>query len=148
MAEGEIGAAFKALAKQMAEAMERAARKIASVGEETAERAAAGGKGLQAADAAAGKRFDEIGAKATASEGPAAELAGPPWPVADGVVVPRAAKTSALRTTATRWPALAVARSELTTPSSCVATSRRSATTSGRSPLVTRNGMTWQRSTG
>ena len=92
MVEGEIGAAFKALAKQMAAAMERATRRMASVGEETAERAAAGGKDLQAADAAAGERFEEIGAKATASGGPAAEMAGPPWPVADGVVGPARGK--------------------------------------------------------
>lgn len=63
MAEGEIAAVFKALAKEMAGAIERAARKLRALGEETAERAAAGGRSLEEADAAARARFDEIRTK-------------------------------------------------------------------------------------
>jgi hypothetical protein len=92
MADGEIAAALKALAKEMAESMERAARKMTAVGEETAARAAAGGKSLAEADAAAARRFDEIGAKVPAGEAAAVERVGPPWPVADGVVGPARGK--------------------------------------------------------
>jgi hypothetical protein len=92
MADGEIAAAFKAVAKQMAEAMERAARKINTVGEETADRAAAGGKSLEDADAAAGKRFDEIRSKGSAGGDSVGGTAGPPWPVADGVAGPARGK--------------------------------------------------------
>lgn len=92
MAEGEVAAAFKALAKQMAETMERAAGKMTAVGEETAERAAAGGKSLEEADAAAGRRFDDIRTQSAADETAAAERAGPPWPVADGVAGPARGK--------------------------------------------------------
>jgi hypothetical protein len=92
MTEGDIGAAFKALAEQMAEAMERAVRKVALISEETAGRAEAGGKGLDEADAAAGRRFDEIRTKGAAGERAAVEKTGPPWPVAGGVVGPARGK--------------------------------------------------------
>jgi hypothetical protein len=92
MAEGEIGAAFKALAKQMAEAMERSTRKMAAVGEETAERVAAGAKDLEEVDAAAAKRLDDIRLKGAPGERALGETPGPPWPVADGVVGPARGK--------------------------------------------------------
>ncbi|GAA2564183.1 hypothetical protein GCM10010435_40550 [Winogradskya consettensis] len=92
MADGEISAVFKALARQMAEAMERAAGKMAAVSEETAERAAAGGKSLEETDAAVAKRFDDIRTEETGGERIAAETTGPPWPVSDGVTGPARGK--------------------------------------------------------
>jgi hypothetical protein len=92
MAGGEVAAALKVLAKQMAEAMERAARKMNTVGAETAERAAAGGRSLEDADAAVGRRFDEIRARGAVDERPGGGVPGPPWPVANGVVGPARGK--------------------------------------------------------
>ena len=60
MGEGELSAAFRALARDAAEAMERAADRMAATSESTAAKAEAGGKDLADTDAAAGRRFDDL----------------------------------------------------------------------------------------
>jgi len=69
MAEGELGAAFRALARDAAEAMERVADKMAATSESTAAKAEAGANDLTGADAAAGRRFDDIRSGSSAAEG-------------------------------------------------------------------------------
>jgi len=60
MGEGELSAAFRALAREAADAMKRAADRIAATSESTAASAEAGGRGLAETDAAAGRRFDNL----------------------------------------------------------------------------------------
>lgn len=70
MGEAELGAAFRALARDAAEAMERAADRMAATSESAAAKAEAGGKDLADTDAAAGRRFDEIRNRRTTQKGP------------------------------------------------------------------------------
>jgi uncharacterized protein DUF6883 len=69
MGEGELSAAFRALAREAAETMERAADRMAATSESTAAKAEAGGKYLAETDAAAGRRFDDIRSSRSAEKG-------------------------------------------------------------------------------
>jgi hypothetical protein len=69
MGEGELSAAFRALARDAAEAMERAAGRMAATSESAAAKAEAGGKDLAETDAAAGRRFEDLRSGRTAEKG-------------------------------------------------------------------------------
>jgi hypothetical protein len=69
MGEGELSAAFRALARDAAEAMERAADRMAATSESAAAKAEAGGNDLAEADAAVGRRFDDLRSGRTAGKG-------------------------------------------------------------------------------
>jgi hypothetical protein len=78
MAEGELGAAFRALAREAAEAMERAADGMAATAESTAATAEAAGKDLAQTDATAGRRFDDIRKGHATGKGPEGVPGTPP----------------------------------------------------------------------
>jgi hypothetical protein len=88
MADGELGAVFRALAKDAAEAAEHASESIAKVTEHTANIEERNLSEILEADAKAADRITSAGNKGT-SEGAGAGTrpvpAGPPWPVADDV---------------------------------------------------------------
>jgi hypothetical protein len=88
MAEGELGAVFRALAKDAADAAEKAAKSIAKVTEQTADIEERNVAEIIEADARAADRITAAGKKGTseaAGAGTRPVPAGPPWPVADGV---------------------------------------------------------------
>jgi hypothetical protein len=88
MAEGELGAVFRALAKDAADAAEKAAKSIAKVTEQTADIEERNVAEIIEADARAADRITAAGKKGTseaAGAGTRPVPAGPPWPVAEGV---------------------------------------------------------------
>jgi hypothetical protein len=88
MANGELGAVFRALAKDAAEAAEKAAKSLAKVTEQTADIEERNVAAILEADAKAADRITTAGKKGTpeaAGAGTRPVPAGPPWPVADGV---------------------------------------------------------------
>jgi hypothetical protein len=94
MADGELGAVFRVLAKDChdtkdaAEAAEKAAKSIAKVTEQTADIEERNVAAILEADAKAADRITAAGEKGTseaAGAGTRPLPAGPPWPVADGV---------------------------------------------------------------
>jgi hypothetical protein len=88
MADGELGAVFRALAKDAAEAAERASESIAKVTEQTANIEERNAAEILDADAKAADRITAAGKKGTPdteAAGTRPVPAGPPWPVADGV---------------------------------------------------------------
>ena len=88
MADGELGAVFRALAKDAAEAAEHASESIAKVTEQTANIEERNLSEILDADAKAADRTTTAGNKGTsgaAGAGTRPVPAGPPWPVADGV---------------------------------------------------------------
>jgi len=88
MAEGELGAVFRALAKDAAEAAEKASESIAKVAEQTANIEERNVAEILDADAKAADRITATGGKGaseTVGAGTRPVPAGPPWPVADDV---------------------------------------------------------------
>jgi hypothetical protein len=88
MADGELGAVFRALAKDAAEAAETASKSIAKVTEQTADIEERNLSEILEADAKAADRITAAGNEGTseaAGAGTRPVPAGPPWPVADGV---------------------------------------------------------------
>jgi hypothetical protein len=88
MADGELGAVFRALAKDAAEAAERASESVAKVTEQTANIEERNVSEILEADAKAADRITAAGGKGaseTTGVGTRPVPAGPPWPVADGV---------------------------------------------------------------
>jgi hypothetical protein len=88
MADGELGAVFRALAKDAAEAAEKAAKSIARVTETTAETEERNVAEMLGTDAKAAEQITAAGKKGTADAAGAGARpvpAGPPWPVAEGV---------------------------------------------------------------
>jgi hypothetical protein len=88
MADGELSAVFRALAKDAAEAAKNAAESIAKVTEQTANIEERNVAAILEADAKAADRITAAGKKGT-SKAPGAQVrpvpTGPPWPVADDV---------------------------------------------------------------
>jgi hypothetical protein len=88
MADGELDAVFRALAKDAAEAAGHAAESIAKVTEQTADIEERNVSEILDADANAADRMTTAGNRGT-SEAAGARTRpvppGPPWPVADGV---------------------------------------------------------------
>ena len=88
MADGELGAVFRGLAKDAAEAAEKASESIEKVTEQTANIEERNVSEILDADAKAADRITAAGNKGTseaAGAGTRPVPAGPPWPVADGV---------------------------------------------------------------
>jgi hypothetical protein len=87
MADGELGAVFRALARDAAEAAKNAAESIAKVTEQTANIEERNLAEILEADAKAADRITAAGKKAPETEGAGTRPvpAGPPWPVADDV---------------------------------------------------------------
>jgi len=84
MADGELGAAFRALARDAAEAAEKALSALAKLSESTAEIEERNLAEILAADARAAERVRAAAERGGEVQRGAAG-AGPPWPVADGV---------------------------------------------------------------
>jgi hypothetical protein len=85
MADGELGAVFRALAKDAAQAAEHASESIAKVTEQTANIEERNVSEILEADAKAADRIGAAGKKGTpetAGAGTRPVPAGPPWPVA------------------------------------------------------------------
>jgi hypothetical protein len=91
MAEGELGAVFRGLAKDAAETAERMTASMAKVTEQTADIEEKNVAELVESDARAAERIAAAGGKSEAEKAGAA-TSGPPWPVSDDVVGPARGK--------------------------------------------------------
>jgi hypothetical protein len=93
MAEGELGAVFRGLAKNAAETAERMTESIAKVTEQTADIEQRNVAALLESDARAAERIKAAGGTSAVEEAAAgAAPAGPPWRVDDEVVGPARGK--------------------------------------------------------
>jgi hypothetical protein len=88
MAEGEIAAVFRALAKDAAETARNVADSVAKLTEKTAETEESNLAAILEADAKAADNIAAAGKRRT----PAGESGGPPWPVSGDVVGPARGK--------------------------------------------------------